>query len=81
MHDVLVPEPRGGLGLALESRHEQRLVREVRVQYLHRHALPEVFLDGLVHLAHAAGPERAHEAEATAHELTRSRSGGVHQGG
>ena len=49
------------LGLATEALHHARVVAEVRVQYLHGHAPPEVRLDRLVHRAHAAFAEQPAE--------------------
>src|SRR5581483_618832 len=44
--------------------------REVRVEELERHVLPEVLMEGAEHGAEAAAPERLHEAVLSGDQLT-----------
>ena len=55
--DVRVIERRDRLGLALEAGAELRVGRQLRREHLHRDLAVKARIAGLIHLAHASGPD------------------------
>ena len=56
--DVRVIERRDRLGLALEAGAELRVTRQLRREHLHGDRAVEARVAGLIHLAHASGPDQ-----------------------
>ena len=61
-HDVRVVQPGGRARLSAEQGEVRRVGPEPRVQDLQRHARAQRLALRLVHLAHPAGPDGAHDA-------------------
>ena len=59
--DVRVIERRDRLGLALEPCAELRVTRQLRREHLHGDLAVEARIAGLIHLAHASGPDQGED--------------------
>ena len=62
--DVRVPQPRHHAGLAFETFEEDRIIRQLARQHLHRHLAVQTDLPAEIHRAHAATTERCHDLDA-----------------
>jgi hypothetical protein len=81
LDDVLVADRRRRERLATETRDDVRVTGVVRVEQLHRHALPDAEVLRFVDRAHSACRERAVEPIATAEDRPESRVVGRRHGG
>ncbi len=77
LHDVRVHEPRGGERLALEARHEARVLGQVLGEQLDRHVALQPGVERELDRGHAADAEAAVEPVAVGEELL----GGHPEGG
>ena len=62
--DIVVGHAAGGLRLPLEAADELRVLVELGLEHLHRHAVPRALIDGAVNNGHAAHADLLHQAVA-----------------
>ena len=62
--DIVVGHAAGGLRLPLEAADELRVLVELGLKHLHRHAVPRALIDGAVNNGHAAHADLLHQAVA-----------------
>ena len=62
-HDIVVVQPRSGLGFAMEADERHRVQKPMTSKHLERDAAAQRLLNGLIHDSHAAAPDFSQEME------------------